>query len=127
MSNILVLGNGFDLYHGLQTRYYDFIKFAKECPNGISEEIKKICGENTFLKYFIDMCEADCNWIDCEDEIRNVVLVLQELINSKNNGIKGVTDLRNILASDKNGTILNYLHKYICIMQQIYARIIMVS
>lgn len=27
--NILVIGNGFDLAHGLPTKYYDFIKFVK--------------------------------------------------------------------------------------------------
>ncbi|MBQ8999135.1 MAG: hypothetical protein IJ086_10685 [Clostridium sp.] len=25
--NILVIGNGFDLAHGLPTKYYDFIEF----------------------------------------------------------------------------------------------------
>lgn len=125
MSNILVLGNGFDLYHGLQTRYYDFIQFAKNCPdNNAPEEIKNICEQNTFLRYFIDMCEADCTWIDCEEEIKNVVLVLQKVINSKNNGIKSVIDLRDMLSYDGDNTILSYLKKYIFIMQQIYATVV---
>ena len=29
MNNFLIIGNGFDLYHGLPTRYTDFLKFTK--------------------------------------------------------------------------------------------------
>lgn len=28
-ANILIIGNGFDLYHGLPTKYIDFLSFAK--------------------------------------------------------------------------------------------------
>lgn len=28
-NNILIIGNGFDLYHGLPTRYTDFLFFAR--------------------------------------------------------------------------------------------------
>ena len=28
-TNILVIGNGFDLVHGLPTRYMDFLKFIE--------------------------------------------------------------------------------------------------
>ena len=27
MTDLLIVGNGFDLYHGLPTRYTDFLKF----------------------------------------------------------------------------------------------------
>ena len=29
MENILIIGNGFDLYHGLPTRYTDFLRFVE--------------------------------------------------------------------------------------------------
>lgn len=29
MSNILIIGNGFDIYHGLPTRYTDFLFLAR--------------------------------------------------------------------------------------------------
>ena len=29
MSNILIIGNGFDIYHGLPTRYNDFLFLAE--------------------------------------------------------------------------------------------------
>lgn len=28
-GDILVIGNGFDVYHGMSTRYSDFLEFAK--------------------------------------------------------------------------------------------------
>lgn len=31
--NLLVIGNGFDLAHGFQTRYTDFLKYCKEYRN----------------------------------------------------------------------------------------------
>ena len=34
--NILVLGNGFDLAHGLPTKYSDFLEFAKVMQKKIS-------------------------------------------------------------------------------------------
>ena len=33
-NHILVLGNGFDLYHGLNTRYYNFVNFCQEMTEG---------------------------------------------------------------------------------------------
>ena len=33
MEKILIIGNGFDLYHGLPTRYQDFLFFASQFKN----------------------------------------------------------------------------------------------
>lgn len=117
MGNILVTGNGFDLYHDLNTRYYDFVKFVEKCQNEMPEEIQKICRGNTFLKYFVALCKADNNWIDCEAEIRNVVLVLQKVINHNNMGIKSVINLEDVFAIDRYSAILGYLDKYITIIK----------
>lgn len=82
MGNILVLGNGFDLYHGLKTKYYDFVQFVKNPPSDTRQKIKQSCKQNTFLQYFIKVCEINDNWIDCEEEIGRVVLLVQKIINN---------------------------------------------
>ena len=33
--NILVIGNGFDLYHGLKTKYTDFVDYARNITKDI--------------------------------------------------------------------------------------------
>lgn len=59
--NILIIGNGFDLAHGLPTTYKDFLKFADECM-----EFKKAKDEHrelsfdddkdtSFLRYIINL------------------------------------------------------------------------
>lgn len=35
--NILVIGNGFDLAHGLPTKYGDFLKWVKEIKQMVNE------------------------------------------------------------------------------------------
>ena len=32
INNVLVIGNGYDIAHGLKTRYSDFIDWVKEIP-----------------------------------------------------------------------------------------------
>jgi hypothetical protein len=66
--NILIIGNGFDLAHGLKTSYSDFLNW---CEN------KKIGKENIWIKHFLYMREHEDtlgkNWADFESEIYNVV------------------------------------------------------
>ena len=55
--NILVIGNGFDLAHGLPTKYGDFLKFC-EAINGIKK--KRILGNcfeinNEMVRYYHDL------------------------------------------------------------------------
>ncbi len=44
--NILIVGNGFDLAHGLQTTYIDFLEFAKTFKNyaetNLDRHMKKV-------------------------------------------------------------------------------------
>jgi hypothetical protein len=38
---ILVIGNGFDLAHGLPTRYDDFMNFLEYCHSVVDNDFKK--------------------------------------------------------------------------------------
>lgn len=94
--NILVLGNGFDLAHGLPTKYADFLEFIKAFQqfqagndsgkyhdyflllqkncNDIYEEIDNLSADNCWLRYFITKyqtmnSDGKTGWIDFESEI----------------------------------------------------------
>lgn len=80
--DILVIGNGFDLAHGLETRYKDFLDFPQntdfkdyidKLPN-----YKKCLQTNVWLKHFINNYKNlnGENWIDFEEEIFEVILSL---------------------------------------------------
>lgn len=82
--NILIIGNGFDLAHGLPTRYTDFLKYCrdynKDKPildvNELNEEFLSFVENNIWLKYFMKITPAldeDKTWIDFEKEIVNMV------------------------------------------------------
>ena len=86
MINTLVIGNGFDLYHRMKTKYTDFLQFLKELSNGnyISDsEVnaaisdKKIDYNNSslvsyYLKLF-DINSSKGNWIDMERELKELI------------------------------------------------------
>lgn len=62
--DILILGNGFDLAHGLKTRYTDFLDYWKKDKNV----------ENVWLKHFVNrQQQLGDKWIDLEKEIYNVI------------------------------------------------------
>ena len=62
--DILILGNGFDLAHGLKTRYTDFLDYWKKDNNV----------ENVWLKHFVNrQKQLGDKWIDLEEEIYNVI------------------------------------------------------
>ena len=79
MSSVraLVTGNGFDVYHKLQTKYIDFVKFTKaQSELQSNNKIETICKTNPFIKHFIDVVDWDSEdnkWIDCEEEINVIV------------------------------------------------------
>lgn len=110
MGNILVLGNGFDLYHGLKTKYYDFVQFVKNPPSDTEERARRICSQNIFLQYFIKVCEINDKWIDCEEEIEKVILVLQKAVDIQSN--KENRKLYNDEMSDMEEVIIGCLEKY---------------
>ena len=82
--HLLIIGNGFDLAHGLPTRYTDFLKYCRDYSgsNPISKcettnnEFLSFINENVWLKYFLNS-STNINelstWIDFEKEIAVVV------------------------------------------------------
>ena len=102
MNNVLLAGNGFDLAHGLPTKYGDFLYLIKNwwffldyykkrtalkdddllkrylinrdrINAGNIEELDKIIQKNSWINYF-EKCEAEVDgWIDFEKEIIPVI------------------------------------------------------
>lgn len=57
--NILVIGNGFDLAHGLPTKYRDFLEFVK-----VIKQVIRICnGENSL----------DIDWGNTNSQIKELM------------------------------------------------------
>lgn len=104
--NILVVGNGFDLAHGLPTKYSDFLEFVqafqlftngkdvekpyddffirlKEGETSIYNEIHNLVSDNCWIRYFIGIYknrqrEGKNGWIDFESEISIIIQTLDE-------------------------------------------------
>ncbi len=88
-KNILVIGNGFDIYHELPTKYIEFVKYTRDLgENKIDERAKSqyfdlinIAQKNMFVRYFQKVAEENDTWIDCEQEIKRLVSVIFKAIN----------------------------------------------
>ena len=105
--NILVIGNGFDLAHGLHTKYGDFLQFVqffqmynescdakdtdfnqffsslKEENTEVYNELNDLTSNNRWLRYFISIraerqVEGKEGWIDFEKEISIIIKALDE-------------------------------------------------
>ena len=88
--NILIVGNGFDLAHGLPTRYTDFLKYCRDYEGkgvpiskdtAIASEFQGIIKDNLWLNYFFQITpnlDEDRTWIDFEREIAGIVNFLGE-------------------------------------------------
>lgn len=84
--NILILGNGFDIAHGLPTRYTDFLKCCRDYEDGnisddksIAVEFSELIKDNRWLRFFLDNTpnlDEDKTWIDFEHEIYNVIMAI---------------------------------------------------
>lgn len=81
--NILILGNGFDLAHGLNTKYADFLKYCQEkyCTiNNVGvDKDNNFLYNNVWAKHFLNKTLQGDKWIDLENEIYNVIIKLSEL------------------------------------------------
>ncbi len=87
VHNVLVVGNGFDLHHGLRTRYNDFIDYIKEEnkerlleDTSCAQELEYIVKENGFIKYFLELDRVIPGWIDFEREIENILAELDKFL-----------------------------------------------
>lgn len=89
--DILVIGNGFDLAHGLKTTYKDFLEYCnkkgiKDCTEGTSS-YKTLCEQNLWMKHFITrQDELGDTWIDLEKEIYRVIEELKDIFVFNENG-----------------------------------------
>jgi len=83
--NILVIGNGFDLYHNLKTKYIDFVNYTIniKAPKG-TKKIRGMCQNNTFIRCFQKLSGVNKNWIDCEKEIENIILMIKKVVDNEN-------------------------------------------
>lgn len=86
--DILILGNGFDLAHGLDTKYEDFLKYYQEKYSttrsvGVDKS-HNFLYNNVWAKHFLNKILSGDKWIDLENEIYNVIVKLSELPYFKN-------------------------------------------
>ncbi len=85
VNNVLVIGNGFDIAHGLNTKYDDFIKWVRTFDGSYSELskqageefCKRIC-ENGFVKYFLDFIGTVPGWVDLEQLMKEIIYQFEE-------------------------------------------------
>ena len=80
---ILVIGNGFDIAHGLNTTYSDFLEFIRNYKRHgvINQEFMDIISNNVWINYFDSIYEerkreGKDGWIDFESEISTVIEAL---------------------------------------------------
>ena len=91
MGDILVIGNGFDLHHGMKTNYIDLINFMKNIQDDINYVDKKIRDifvpyfNNDFLSHCINDLKYTSNktWIDLEIEIKIIIVKLLNFLQSE--------------------------------------------
>lgn len=83
VQNILVMGNGFDLYHGCKSNYMDFIKcvedaFAKrrEERNPFEVKMTEFCNVNGFFRHFHFTIADEPTWTNFECEMENIIRAL---------------------------------------------------
>lgn len=80
-NNVLVIGNGYDIAHGLETRYDDFIQYIKDAAEDDGfitdpeerEFISECIRYNGFLKYFLVYTNEVPGWVDLERLLNAVV------------------------------------------------------
>ena len=77
--DILIIGNGFDLAHGLKTSYKDFLEFCKLQIESKNSEYYKKFATNLWLKHFITrQLNLGNTWIDLESEIYDVIKYMHQ-------------------------------------------------
>ena len=121
--NVLVIGNGFDLAHGIPSRYEEFIIYIKNksylSDPKISEDSRKelinIIETNGFIRYLIAYNKAIPGWVDLEREIQRIVKEFTYFFNNCSSMINSNNYLRRGATSDLQiDILLNFeIAKYI--------------
>lgn len=80
MSQLLILGNGFDLQCGLKSSYKDFFRFSLlDAEQSDSPKMKQGCDgfwEQLLFKYYIKFGKDDYKWCDIESIIKQTLWVI---------------------------------------------------
>lgn len=116
--NILVIGNGFDLYHGMKTNYIDFVRFSKELIK-IKERVdgRKWAINNSFIRCFIRIALENQSWIDCEKEIEIIVTMILKILYDKN-----VFNANSIYIEKNKSSLTSYEFARLKLMNKFYKR-----
>ncbi len=78
--DILILGNGFDLAHGLNTKYVDFLDYCAKQFNPLAYKPTDPFFTNMWIRHFLNIQQQlGDTWIDLENEIYNVVKHISKL------------------------------------------------
>ena len=83
-SNLLIVGNGFDLEHGLKTQYTDFFDVIDKKAASKNEIIlnnnKYLIKDNNLLLYLLEEYKQNKlqgnNWIDIETELKKIISLI---------------------------------------------------
>lgn len=79
--DILILGNGFDLAHGLKTKYSDFLEYCvKQFGRIVVYKPSDKFYNNLWIRHFLNVQQKmGDKWIDLEEEIYKVILHVSKL------------------------------------------------
>lgn len=99
-NNILVIGNGFDLAHGLPTTYDNFICAIRSKLQSIRHHNKKSHVEevsldypyskivkNGFIEYFLNYVGKVPGWVDMERLIKDIIAYFESFFSDSQNKI----------------------------------------
>lgn len=86
-SNLLIVGNGFDLEHGLKTHYTDFFDTINNNVSSQNEitlnNHKYLIKDNNLLLYLLEEYKQNKlqgnNWIDIETKLKNIITFIEEI------------------------------------------------
>ena len=80
MANVLVIGNGYDMAHGLNTKYENFIDWIRKLDKKYwietieeDEVFYKKIDDNGFVKMFLDYTGQVPGWVDLERLIKIII------------------------------------------------------
>lgn len=114
-KNILVIGNGFDIYHGLDTKYYDFVQYTMQVNSGekkVERRIYDLCENNMLIRYFQDAANANGGWIDCEEDIEMISHIFSKIFNF-DNALDGSGTINEKVILENELRVLKYAKEYI--------------